>query len=701
MRPTLEWHTDEDGITAQPELDATSPSPGKRTLRLIIVLAAATMLAFLLASLIGRRQADRLAQVRNDVVLAFNLQQDAIQRGDGELYTLTLSLNDRAWQGYQEKLFETGFFRDEMKTITEQGQEPLVSLSPDLRTALVSYERYQLVEMEQTAATSMKLQHTAVFRLENERWLQSAPDPSFWGSWQTVAGERVAVNYPDRDAPIALKLAADIDAAISAMCGETAGSSSKGFCQAAVPIRLRMASEPEALIAQDVLPSVSANQFDLRLPAPSLLGIPVNESDYEVYADFYLRPLLEKLEAALSSTVALPDQSVYMLCYDHPLRGQHLYRYSRQLNTWEPILPQQAFKDLSVSPDDSSILLANHGHVTVYVAASAARIGDETAAWQRRLNADLDSSLVGWMETKTTPYLLLQSATGIGELPRYSMLDLSDCNRTACAVFDVPGFPSVHWSGEAALFSVGSDVYLGSQNGTGGRLVGKGFSPFWLDQDRFGFVRFAGEGATMTTELVVGQIDGDVLEVLLDGNDLARATGILEQNVLFINEVLLEPGSPETLLLSATGIRSYAGRSFIFTADLTGWRQNGARPDLKFQLERDATIGDVPGQLTPTGEGRFIVSPDGQWLAMTELHGHDRETWSIILHDLLNGTLLELEDSVPATPGNFPLLDWSADGRWLLAADRRFLRLISPRENYQEKIEHSFDACTAAVWAGQ
>jgi hypothetical protein len=84
---------------------------------------------------------------------------------------------------------------------------------------------------------------------------------------------------------------------------------------------------------------------------------------------------------------------------------------------------------------------------------------------------------------------------------------------------------------------------------------------------------------------------------------------------------------------------------------------------------------------------------------MTELKGQGSETWTVLVHDLQTGISSEVSDSVPAMPGNFPLLDWSNNGQWLLIADRNYLHLIAPEYEYQELVAHDFDACSHIVWA--
>jgi len=199
-----------------------------------------------------------------------------------------------------------------------------------------------------------------------------------------------------------------------------------------------------------------------------------------------------------------------------------------------------------------------------------------------------------------------------------------------------------------------------------------------------------------TTEIVLTQVNGTDSTVLLNGADLATAASIPQSADLFVDYVLPSPGDARQLLISATGIRDLAGQYFIFTYQLPG---DGEDSDLLLQVQRSGAPGGLSGVMTPTGLPPFLASSDGRWLAMTELQGHNKETWTILLHDLWSGTTRQLADSVPAMPGNFPLLDWSEEGQWLLVADRQAVRFFAPFSDYEVAIAHDFDACTAVVWS--
>jgi hypothetical protein len=199
----------------------------------------------------------------------------------------------------------------------------------------------------------------------------------------------------------------------------------------------------------------------------------------------------------------------------------------------------------------------------------------------------------------------------------------------------------------------------------------------------------------MTTQIVLGGVAALDLAVILEGNDLGAAMEVARPGELFVDFVMPNPGVPGQLLISATGIRASAGEYFIFSLDSTEDR-TAATPVL--QLQRSGAPGGLAGVMTPTGLPPFLVSANGRWLVMTELVGHHKETWTILLHDLQQGETRQLADTVPAMPGYFPILDWSADGEWLLVADRQALRLLAPALAFEMAVPHEFDACTAVFW---
>ena len=400
---------------------------------------------------------------------------------------------------------------------------------------------------------------------------------------------------------------------------------------------------------------------------------------------------------ALLTNAPFPDQLIYALCFDHPLEGRNLYRYDWRLRSWQPVLPAQTFHFLSALPDDSALMLAENDTITVIDANHDSESPDHRAVLQETVPALDLKILAGWIETADAPYFLVHELASGEAISRYRALDLHACDEQGCSTRELPGFPVASDKSDASLFVVGSEIFLSNGPGEPVQPVGTGFNPFWIDGETFGFVRFEGEPDTgITTQVVLGDRAGSEPRVLFDGYDLSQVAAIPWGSLLYVHEVIPSPVDPEILLVSSTGIRDQSGNYFIFSLDMSD-SQN--QPALNLEVARSGSMGGVPGVFSPTGLPTFLVSPNGRWLAMAELNSQDRETWTIVVHDLQTGITKEVSNGVPAMPGNFPLLDWSGDGQWLLIGDRDFLHLFAPGHEYEEYVAHEFDACSQLVWA--
>jgi hypothetical protein len=706
MKTNFDWQTEENSALEHKELAENSPRSRRKLGCLTVTLIVSAVVFSSFAWLLSRRQSEAIASVREDVLLAFELQQQAARNDDKELFSALLSSSDPTWKHDQERLLASSLF-DDRSSIGLVGDpvsftQKAIDLSPDLQKAEVTYAQTYKAAGSSMEILDIELLHTLVYRLEDGRWLNAPLDPSFWGAWNEIDGQLSSITYPERDVELARELAKKIDAHLKGLCSDLEEQNEHGlaYCAGNAPWRIRLSTDVESLLGLVETPAVRSSEFDYELPAPSIIGIPQNETDFESYLEIYSRPLLNNVEAALLSTAPYPNQNIYALCFDHPLSGRRLYRYDRRQRSWRPILAVQTFNHLSALPDDSAIMLADDDTLTVVSANSAADSTAHAAVWQGNLPSADPRSLIGWIETADAPYHLVHHSASDSSSPGYSALELGKCDATSCEITKLPGFPVPSRTSGASLYMSGSDIIVVSGPGEVARPVGRGFSPFWVDDSTFGFVRFAGDmDSGITTQVVLGDLDESKLQVLFDGGDLARAAAIPWENGLFVNEIIPNSVDPDLLLVSSTGIGDYSGRYYIFSADISNRLNQPMLPELELEIARSGTQGGVPGLFTPTGSPPFLVSPDGRWLAMTELKGQGSETWTVLVHDLQTGISSEVSDSVPAMPGNFPLLDWSNNGQWLLIADRNYLHLIAPEYEYQELVAHDFDACSHIVWA--
>lgn len=706
MKTKFDWQTEENSELEQEELAEIKPPSRRRLGCLVMMLAVSAVFISSFVWLINRRQSEALTNVSENVLLAFELQQQAAGNDDKELFSATLSSSDPAWKHDQEQLLAESLFdgRSNMGLVgdPESGIQTTIDLSPDLNKAEVTYAQVYTSVASLTETANLELLHTLVYRLEDGRWLNAPRDLSYWGPWDEINGALFSITYPQRDAELAKKLAEKIDDDLTGLCAGLEEQNDYGlaYCEGYAPWQIRLSTNVESLLDFAETSIAHSSEFDYELPAPSVVGIPRNENEYETYLEIYSRPLLHKMEVALSSTAPYPKQDIYALCFDHPLSGRHLYRFDRRKRSWRPILPAQEFNHLSAFPDDSAIMLVDDNALTVVNVKGHSDSTGHAQIWQGNLSTPDAPSLVGWIESADALYHLVQHSASDTGLPAYSALNLRDCGVETCVPTDLPGFPVPSRSSDASLYLMGSEIVIGYGQNEETQSVGRGFSPFWVDKNSFGFVRFTSDtGAGITTQVVLGERDNADLQVLFDGNDLAREAAIPWESVLYVNEVISNPANPDLLLISSTGIRDYSGNYYVFSANVSERRNQPLQPALKLEMARTGTLGGVPGLLSPTGPPSFLVSADGRWLAMTELNSQDRETWTIVVHDLKRGTTSPVSNSVPAMPGNFPLLDWSNDGQWLLVADRSTIHLVAPEHEHQEVVTHDFDACSHIVWA--
>jgi hypothetical protein len=301
---------------------------------------------------------------------------------------------------------------------------------------------------------------------------------------------------------------------------------------------------------------------------------------------------------------------------------------------------------------------------------------------------------IGWAASDDQPRLLLQGSSN----NEYAWLDLHSCDDLGCRFLALPGFTAWSPDGRHTIIAVNSEIQLGDETAQTRRSFGNGFTPFWLDDNTFAYVRFTTSESNKTDQVVSGNTSNDAVSVLFDSNDLAHAAGIEEDGVLFIRYMEVNPTDPSLLLVSASGVRDYSGEYFVFTYRLPEEAEREADDPIMLRVQRAGAPGGTPVLLTPTGYPPFLVSPDGRWLALSVLNSYDNRTWTFHLHDLENNQTKTLPDSFPIVPGRFPFLDWSADGQWLVVADDRFFRLIAPAHDYERLVPHDYDRCFYTVW---
>ena len=152
-----------------------------------------------------------------------------------------------------------------------------------------------LAEAEEISIT---LERILVLRRGRERWLHFAPQRSFWGNWQTAHSQYITLSYPQRDEELAEQLLDDLDQDVADMCNALPEDN----CTPDFLLHIRLDNDPRSLVdmadPSNILTPAAGNI--VRLPTPSLVGIPVDEDGYQALRQGYAAHVLT---AAITANV--------------------------------------------------------------------------------------------------------------------------------------------------------------------------------------------------------------------------------------------------------------------------------------------------------------------------------------------------------------------------------------------------------------
>ncbi|MCB8916359.1 MAG: hypothetical protein H6666_00415 [Ardenticatenaceae bacterium] len=293
---SFDWQTDEDHWDDEPII--VPAAPGRGRLRHLWLAALGLLLLAVVGWLFYRQVSAHLVTVEtgveDDVLASVRLLYLAATEQDAELLTSVLSGRDDRWVATQQILAQTGTLLSRPGLgLQLVAQEPTtdttsISLSPDLTSAEVSSLVTYSFDVGNGLTDTVQLQLDTVYRLGPDRWLYAPGDPEAWGEMQTSEGRYVALVYPESDSEIAVRLLRDLDAKVAEMCAMQAGLN----CLQDTPIWVRLSPNPGALQVEDSLRGLSLDQRELVLPAPALVGRPVDAAGYEALFRGYARQVL-------------------------------------------------------------------------------------------------------------------------------------------------------------------------------------------------------------------------------------------------------------------------------------------------------------------------------------------------------------------------------------------------------------------------
>jgi len=291
---SFDWQTEEDADwEAQQQVvsGAERRIPGRRWLLLVGVLASIIAVGVLLWREARQRVEAAEARITEAVLASDSIARRAAAEGDRELLRSVLSGRDRSWLQTQYELLEQGLlFGDvtrplSLRPVTDSQLERTVDVDADLDEVVVTAESVYRPAGDGGAIT---LRHTYVYRQGRDRWLLAPPLRDYWGDWGSVRYPHLTLTYPERDEPVARRLAADLDGHLQEICA----TYPKLSCPEDLHLRLRLETDPDSLLALTEPGLGLGRQRGVSLPTPTLVGLPAGDAAYRALLRGYAAPVV-------------------------------------------------------------------------------------------------------------------------------------------------------------------------------------------------------------------------------------------------------------------------------------------------------------------------------------------------------------------------------------------------------------------------
>jgi hypothetical protein len=226
------------------------------------------------------------------------LALEAAEQRDGDLLRALIFDRLPEWTNAQVQLAQQGLFLDRYPLgLYLFGSDPLepadVEVNPDLRQALVTMTSRYRVGDDVAGADVVQLRQVFAYQYQDDRWLLNPPTGAYWGPIEMTSGRYLTLRFPERDADLSQRLAADLEATISQACNAIEGMN----CQGGSRIEVDLVTDPAVLLELlDPAWFLSADPA-VDLPAPTLLGLPVDAAGYRVLYRAYAQQIVLRLIA--------------------------------------------------------------------------------------------------------------------------------------------------------------------------------------------------------------------------------------------------------------------------------------------------------------------------------------------------------------------------------------------------------------------
>lgn len=291
MADNFEWQTEEDeALWEEVSPQPASPSPPESRRRWWLGLLALGLLV--VAGVVVYRQMQQqvnsaLSQVEEDVLSSHRLVVTAVTQQDVDVLRILLSGRDSRWVAAQETAVANNAFygRDALGLRWEPASHMVISttVAPDLESVELTAANEYVAAQADGSQKRVTLWQTAVYRRGAQRWLLSPPESDFWGDWDSIEKDRLTLVFPGRDAEIAEQIYPVLVDALARACTELADIS----CAADFRMTLRLEKDAQALANLGNPAAIYRQGLRLELPAPTLVGVPVDDAGVQALANGY------------------------------------------------------------------------------------------------------------------------------------------------------------------------------------------------------------------------------------------------------------------------------------------------------------------------------------------------------------------------------------------------------------------------------
>jgi len=689
----------------------------------IIGLLAATSIIYLrVQSTLGEVEAGRTA----DILSSYQLIEDALFQADAELFTTFLSGADLSWAAVQQELFRRDWIIDRrafgLGTSPHEVTEPRVELSPELNSAIVSVVRHYKITVPGGEEKIISLKNESVYRL-GQRWLLSPPKDEYWGSDEPVelSGNILTLQFPERDQAIAMRLFEGMDKMLVNLCQ----SADFLICPPKLRVELIFSQDPNSFITtmesyfEDGYLGESllkpGSTIELSLPTPTLLGLPLDEPSYEALFRAYAAHaagavlnrytddaccandrhrqvmILNRLiglgampwpegQVSLVNEFALAGvgYDLQLMCHGEGAKSFDIYKLDSSNGLWRIDLTGKELVNMLGLPHGKGVaLLENRDQGGTYsTRLFILDLGHEWVLFEDDLSPENAKNIRFEVREREQQLLLEIPILELG-YSNYSVYDLASCDESGCAmeVHSLVGRP--YWSPDGSQWLVRQDGLIWRHQGIMNVAVGNGFAPFWIDSERFGYVRQVGHEQFIVSSNT-NSAEADVITAvssLLDGlPEFGRGTQ------LRIGKVLPDPAQP-------------ASRWYIlaFLVDRSG------RIEDALVMDADLNLGQSELIHRSNNLNSIAISPVGGQLAAA-FYDPASQRWQILIHGAAGEDDQTMALSSGSSLNSAPTMSWSPDGNWLAFMHNGVLTLWSSADVTSVEIIPPTAGCLTSAW---